>query len=312
MESEAAVLNDLKAEFISLTHRVPKNCISEFTKVVKEWLENVDAIGNNNDVFLKAISEDIRNYEGLPADAVMDTEKVSHPDIGQFSGKDPSTVVHVDKFLYDDDAVDQLCEDGRLSRNYCLDCQSHRTEPLTFISHSASIVQLKYIFNDVLPDLTGKVLVDIGSRLGPILYGGYYYSNSTKIVGIEVNGDLCRLQNYVIEKYQMAERVKIVCANVMDQEETLSEADVVVMHNVFKFFASKEQQVKIWEFLSKSIRKKGGMVVTIPSIEEMTDYLKMDIDMSSWVDEVPLVHDHIDLDPDDIDDLARVHLYRVV
>ena len=30
--------------------------------------------------------------------------------------------------------------------------------------------QLKFIFSDLLPNLTGKTVLDVGSRLGPVLY----------------------------------------------------------------------------------------------------------------------------------------------
>lgn len=40
-----------------------------------------------------------------------------------------------------------------------------------FISHSFSLMELKFIYHHVLPDLSGKVLVDVGSRLGTVLYG---------------------------------------------------------------------------------------------------------------------------------------------
>lgn len=58
-----------------------------------------------------------------------------------------------------------------MSRNYCTVCGSHRTAPLGFISHSFSLMELKFIYHHVLPDLSGKVLVDVGSRLGTVLYG---------------------------------------------------------------------------------------------------------------------------------------------
>lgn len=38
--------------------------------------------------------------------------------------------VHVDAFLYDDEIIDSLCEEGKMSRNYCLACGSHKTAPL--------------------------------------------------------------------------------------------------------------------------------------------------------------------------------------
>lgn len=34
-----------------------------------------------------------------------------------------------------------------------------------------SVPQLQFTFNTALPDLTGKRVVDVGSRLGAVLYG---------------------------------------------------------------------------------------------------------------------------------------------
>lgn len=39
-----------------------------------------------------------------------------------------------------------------------------------FISHSFSLMELKFLYQHVLPDLTGKVVVDVGSRLGAVLF----------------------------------------------------------------------------------------------------------------------------------------------
>lgn len=43
----------------------------------------------------------------------------------------PSTTVHVDSFLYNDEDIDRLCDEGKMSRNYCKDCGSHNTAPLS-------------------------------------------------------------------------------------------------------------------------------------------------------------------------------------
>jgi len=40
-----------------------------------------------------------------------------------------------------------------------------------FISHSMSKEDVKFIFNNLVPNLSGKMVVDVGSRLGPVLYG---------------------------------------------------------------------------------------------------------------------------------------------
>jgi len=40
-----------------------------------------------------------------------------------------------------------------------------------FITHSASVSQIKLMYQFLLQDLRGKVLVDVGSRTGAVLYG---------------------------------------------------------------------------------------------------------------------------------------------
>ena len=40
-----------------------------------------------------------------------------------------------------------------------------------FITHSASLKQIKYIYEFLLPDLHNKTILDVGSRTGALLYG---------------------------------------------------------------------------------------------------------------------------------------------
>lgn len=57
----------------------------------------------------------------------------------------PENTLHVDSFLYDDDAIDDLVEEGKMSRAYCLDCGSHKTQPLSdHVKIAFLIVQTSY------------------------------------------------------------------------------------------------------------------------------------------------------------------------
>lgn len=62
---------------------------------------------------------------------------------GQNADCDPSHTLHVDAFLYDEDMVDELCDTGELARNYCVDCSSHNTQP---ISKYIAVVSAPYHF----------------------------------------------------------------------------------------------------------------------------------------------------------------------
>ena len=154
--------------------------------------------------------------------------------------------VHVDSFLYDEDDEEQLVKEGLLARSYCLDCGSRKIEDLTYITHSCSKERLQFIFGDLLPSLAGKTVVDVGSRLGAVLYGAYYYSEASKIVGIEINKDFCKLQEETVAEFGLGSRVKIVLGNMCAQTELLASADVIVLNNVFSWFMPEQLQVKMF------------------------------------------------------------------
>ena len=66
----------------------------------------------------------------------------------------------------------------------------------------------------------------------------------------------------------MKNRIKVICDDILNHQEILKNADVVIMNNVFEFFAPGSELEKLWKFVVSSITKKGCKIVTIPSIEE--------------------------------------------
>lgn len=101
--------------------------------------------------------------------------------------------MHVDGFLYTEDDVDELCDAGKLSRNFCQKCGSKDTKPLNFISHSASVVQLQFMFQVLLKGerSKGKVVLDVGSRLGAVLYAVSFYASLLLLEVIVSVFDVC-------------------------------------------------------------------------------------------------------------------------
>jgi hypothetical protein len=261
---------------------------------------------DNNDIMLKNIADDLRNC--LPLESMLSSEHLALQKIQQ----QPEPTVHVDAFLYDEDFIDSLCEEGKMSRNYCMVCGSHQTAPLGFISHSFSLMELKFIYHHLLPDLSGKVLVDVGSRLGTVLYGGYLYSSAAQLYGVELNGDFCQLQEMVIKKYQFGDRIKVLHADICTQGSLLQTADVVIMNNVFEYFLNEAQQVRAWKYISHNIRKKGSLLVTVPSLQDSLSGLQTDIQLSLWVEEVPLNYDVYPQKDIDREALKQIHLYKIL
>lgn len=234
-------------------------------------------------VKLEMIAEDIRSR--VPVEAVMPTENIIHPTIGEDSNLNPVNSVHLDAFLYDEEAEEGLISEGLLSRAFCRDCGSRRTEELTFVTHSCSKERLEYIFCGLLPSLEGKTLIDIGSRIGAVLYGAYYYSKAAKIVGIEMNKELCKLQNEIIGLHKLEDRVSIVESDMCEVGGLLRTGDVVILNNVFDWFMPPHVQVQMWQFL-RSTLSKGSLLVTIPSLESSLSHLNTGIELNNWV--IPL------------------------
>ncbi|KAM6181918.1 uncharacterized protein O8D03_000377 [Erethizon dorsatum] len=261
---------------------------------------------DNNDIMLKNIADDLRNC--LPLETMLASEPVALQKIQQ----QPEPTVHVDAFLYDEDSIDSLCEEGRMSRNYCTVCGSQQTAPLGFISHSFSLVELKFIYHHILPDLSGKILVDVGSRLGTVLYAGYLYSSAVQLYGVELNGDFCQLQEMVIKKYHFSDRIKVIHADICTQGSLLHSADVVIMNNVFEYFLNETEQASAWEYISRNLRKPGSLLVTVPSLEDSLSGLQTNIQLSSWVEEVPLNYDVYPQNDIDREALEQIHLYKIL
>ncbi|KAJ7417205.1 hypothetical protein WISP_65980 [Willisornis vidua] len=197
-----------------------------------------DLVVSNNDVVLKNIAEDLRNR--LPIEAMLTSEHQAVQKgktwILEILGKirqHPLPMIHVDAFLYDDDVVDSLCEEGKMSRSYCTECGSYKTASLVTqldnnIRPMEDFVQTGAVHRpELLPIINGRRLLLI---------------SASQLYGVEINSDFCQLQEMMIIKYEFIDRIKVVHADIRTQASLLQEADVVVMNNVFEYFLDRREQ----------------------------------------------------------------------
>ncbi|XP_044128099.1 uncharacterized protein LOC122921872 [Bufo gargarizans] len=299
-------LAEAQGAIFSLLGQVSPGVLPKVIQWLKTSSEIEELTTSNADVLLHNIADDLRNC--LPVEAMVISEKQAQENIQRLQ----KPTLHVDAFLYNDEAIDSLCEEGKMSRNYCTSCGSTKTAPLDFLSHSFSILELKFLFQHALPDLSGKTLLDVGSRLGAVLYAGYVYSSASKLQGIEINAEFCELQEKIITKYHFSDRIQVNHSDICSQKTLLHQADVVVLNNVFEYFLSKEEQIKAWIFMYENLRKKGCLVVTVPSLKESFSKLQINMQLSQWLEEIELDTD-IFLGPEtDQEALSDIHLYRVL
>ncbi|KAF9929645.1 hypothetical protein BGZ65_005706 [Modicella reniformis] len=230
--------------------------------------QHVTRSGGSKIFRLNKIIQDLREH--LPVNAEAPSEDITIPGSDEFEGFTKDNVVHVDGFLYTEDDVDELCDAGKLSRNYCLKCGSKNTKPLNFISHSASVVQLQFLFQVLLKDrVKDKVVLDVGSRLGAILYAGYLLTDAKRLIGVEMNDFFCKLQTDIVQRHRLQDRIEIVHDNLLNCNSLLERADIVIMNNVFQFFCPIDVQRQLWIFIYSNLRqRKGTILITIPSLQE--------------------------------------------
>lgn len=295
-----AKLEDAKKQFTDLMRNLNKKDQEQFLLfIVQEWrpMETVyqnrsDNVSKNADdelmddpVFLlNSIAYDIRKK--VPFNGILPTEHIEHPKKGENSECDSNITLHVDEFLYDDDDVNELIDDGKLNKYYCGDCGSRNIKHLIFISHSMSRDALYFIFNTLLPTIKGKTVLDIGSRLGVVLYGAYVYTDAARIIGVEMNEEFCDLQRSIVKQFKMNDKIEILHKKIEDAPEVVKASDVVVINNPFEFYLTESEQIEIWRFLKDNI-KKGAFLITRPSVETMLENLQTGIVVSEWLKPLP-------------------------
>jgi len=289
-----------------------RNYSEDLEKELKREQEE-DRIAKANEQLNKIVL-DLRKK--LPLNAEAPDETITIPkNSKEFEGYTKDNTVNVDSFLYDEKALDELEENENFSFNYCADCLSRNVKPLNFISHSASIVKLNYLFNIALKDEMKNIhnLVDVGSRLGAVLYTAYYYTPIEKIIGVELNPTFSRLSKNVIEDYKMnKDRIMVHCDNILNRASELQNADIVVLNNVFQFFIKKKaSQRNLWKFLHDNITKKGAIIISMPSLEEQLAEVNSPIKVDQWLESFHLERDLSMYNDNDAEDIINMYFYRL-
>ncbi|KAK2863531.1 hypothetical protein Q5P01_003064 [Channa striata] len=75
--------------------------------------------------------------------------------------------------------------------------------PADFISHSFSVSELQFLLQNVLPDLSGRVL-------GAVLYGGCVYSSASQLISVDLSEAFVQMQNNVLLRFRLNDRVQVL------------------------------------------------------------------------------------------------------
>lgn len=298
--------SEAKRELKKLLKKTRPEHVGKLLQWVTSSEEVESLLRDNRAVILENIADELRAR--LPPDAMLPSETYTCNKMQLCA----SRTVHVDSFLFDENLLDSMCLEGKMSRTFCLQCGSTKTRDLELLSHSFSVAELRFLFLNVLPDLTDRVLLDVGSRLGAVLYGGHVFSSAVRLVGVELNEDLVRLQNDIIHKYGFDDRVQVLHADICSQDALLQNADVLVMNNVFEFFLELTEQIRCWKFILQNFRKKSSLLVTVPSLQQSFSQIQ-EVLPCDWLEELPVDYDlFLTKDLDQNEAFREIHLYRVM
>ena len=83
--------------------------------------------------------------------------------------------------------------------------------PPEFVTHSCSRARLEYLFTSLLPPLAPDAkILDVGSRLGAVLFGAFHLTVAGDIVGVEMNGEHCAVAEGVVKEFGMGYRIRLL------------------------------------------------------------------------------------------------------
>lgn len=213
----------------------------------------------------------------------------------------------VDAFLYLEEDIDELVEEGKISREFCRACGSVDIGLSDFITHSFSQDQLVYLTCFLLPAMQKmgqhcRKVVDVGSRLGIVLWAAYFSAKCgllpvgvEEVVGVEMDKEFFKLQQEIGKRF-CSRQVRLPSADTGNKKASsaflqcrvvesdcfeepgakeLASADLVILHNVFEYFSDGPQgHLQCWNKLRRLVSRPGQLLLCFPSLEETLEGLE--------------------------------------
>jgi len=185
-------------------------------RVTNMFMEDKDE--RTNDDMFQLIIEELKIL--VPPSGLSQEENIFIPAKLQEEGWNENNTYHVDSILFpNDDAIDEYCDMGIFHRYYCGQCGSKEILTTNFFTHSASIEDIKLIYDFIKSiKIENKIILDIGSRLGTLLYYGYFNTEST-LIGIEKNNFFVEVENKIIKKFKLGDRIRIIENDIRNEKK---------------------------------------------------------------------------------------------
>lgn len=253
--------------------------MEEIYKSFEKWLEAIPE-GKRSETLEYVRSEYKTKFETkmeIFAEKARDALTKEGDDLGATVNKSEKVV---DTFLYPDDILDELVDEGSFKRAFCTKCgEDSSVEMYNFVSHSFSTEEMSWIFSRV----PNTKLLDIGSRFGAVMYAAEQH-HFTSITGIEIDPKMASLSK------SLGVKSTIITGDIAKNLGLIEKSDVIIFNNVFEYFMKAEQERTYWKIIFGSFRP-GQTLVFVPSLDELDERLGTEFSNNP---DIELLHAHSD------------------
>lgn len=260
---------DCKVAFLNLYDKIDPSMKCRFSRWVGGFCEGeIDNLEKSEtEEMLDLISDELRKHVDVPGGRLIN-EVTLAPD-------EEMNSLETDEFIY----PDQVLEAMEYSLQKCTVCNStDNIQDVNLVTHSMSKDDMTALFATLKKSYS--VILDVGSRTGCVLFAAHLMTSAKRIIGVEIEKGWVDISQKVIQKFDMQDRIEVYNESIVSEKGLLllGEADLIIMHNPFEWFA-KEKGQKEFKLLQRHL-KKSSIIVTLPSIESQN------ISIDGWCENI--------------------------
>jgi hypothetical protein len=126
--------------------------------------------------------------------------------------------------------------------------------------------------------------LDIGSRLGNMLYMGLLHTSCPRWVGVELDSFFVSQSRRIVRKWQMQAHVRIVEDDIAKHGDLLAKAKLVCFFNSFELHVTREKHRELLQFLADSISTENQYILSCPSLLDIYTRAESEVNVPAWVE----------------------------
>jgi len=126
--------------------------------------------------------------------------------------------------------------------------------------------------------------VDIGSRLGNMLYLGLLHTSCQRWIGVEMDAFFVGLSRKITRMFGLSDHVRIVEDDIANRSSLLHHAKLVAFFNSFELHVSRERHRQLLRYLTDTVSQRDQYLLTCPSLLDIYTRAESEVNVNEWVD----------------------------